>query len=61
MDREIPRLQAKLDELEHLAQLTTVQKQEVIKLSIQLELLKHRRELLLARTGDEYVIAPPSL
>jgi len=24
-------------------------------------LLQHRRELLLARTGDDYVIAPPPL
>jgi len=61
MDREIPRLQARLDELEHLGQLTNEQKQEVVKLSSRLELLKHRREILLARTGDEYLVPPPKL
>jgi len=61
MDREIPRLQARLDELGHLDQLTNEQTQEVVKVSSRLELLKHRREILLARTGDEYLVAPPKL
>ncbi len=62
MDRELPRLQARLDLLSHAEpQLTPEQKQEWIRVSSQLELLKHRRELLLARTGDDYVIAPPNL
>ncbi len=61
MDREIPRLQARLDELGHLDQLTNEQKQEAVKVSSRLELLKHRREILLARTGDEYLVPPPKL
>ena len=61
IDREIPPLQARLDELERLGQLTNEQKQEVIVVSRKLELLQHRRELLLNRTGDEYLIAPPKL
>jgi poly-gamma-glutamate synthesis protein (capsule biosynthesis protein) len=62
MDRELPRLQARLDELSHLpAELNPEQKQEWIRLTARFELLKHRRELLLARTGDEYVVAPPSV
>jgi hypothetical protein len=61
IDREIPPLQARLNELEQLGQLTSEQKQEVIKVSRKLELLQHRRELLLSRTGDEYLIAPPKL
>ena len=62
IDREIPRLQAKYDELDHLgAQLSGEQKQELIQVSSRLQLLRHRRELLLARTGDDYVVAPPAL
>ena len=62
IDREIPRLQAKYDEMDHLgAQLSNEQKQELIQVSSRLQMLKHRRELLLARTGDDYVLAPPAL
>ena len=61
VDREIPRLQAKFDELDHLGpQLSADQKKELIQVSNELQMLKHRRELLLARTGDEYLIAPPN-
>jgi poly-gamma-glutamate capsule biosynthesis protein CapA/YwtB (metallophosphatase superfamily) len=62
IDREIPRLQAKYDELNNLgALLTPEQKQELVQVSTRLQMLKHRRELLLARTGDDYVVAPPPL
>lgn len=62
LDREIPRLQAKYDELDHLGtELSSEQKQELIQVSTRLQMLKHRRELLLARTGDDYVVAPPAL
>ena len=65
IDREIPRLQAKLDELnkatQNGAQLTAEQKQEFIEATSQLKLLTDRRALLLARTGDEYVTDPPKL
>ena len=60
IDREIPRLQAQLDQLNQASsQLSDDQKQEFMRVSGQLELLKHQRELLLARTGDEFVVPPP--
>jgi hypothetical protein len=62
IDREIPRLQARLDELNKLAQpLTPEQKQEFVEVTTQLKLLDDRRKLLLARTGDDYVTDPPKL
>jgi poly-gamma-glutamate synthesis protein (capsule biosynthesis protein) len=65
IDREIPRLQAKLDALNKLntpsTPLTAEQKQEFIELTNQLKLLTDRRALLLARVGDEYVTDPPKL
>jgi poly-gamma-glutamate synthesis protein (capsule biosynthesis protein) len=71
MDREIPRLQARLDELNKLAAatdasgaaagLTGDQKKEFIEVTNQLKLLTDRRALLLARTGDDYVTDPPKL
>ena len=61
IDRELPRVQARLDELSRVtAPLTPEQKQEWIQVSTELDLLKHRRELLLTRTGDDYVVAPPN-
>jgi poly-gamma-glutamate synthesis protein (capsule biosynthesis protein) len=61
LDREIPRVQTRLNQLTQLgAQFTAEQKQEFMELSNQLDLLKHRRELLLGRTGDEYVVPPPA-
>jgi len=65
MDREIPRLQARLDELTKLSTaatpLTADQKKEFIEVTNRLKLLTDRRALLLARTGDEYVTDPPKL
>jgi poly-gamma-glutamate capsule biosynthesis protein CapA/YwtB (metallophosphatase superfamily) len=60
IDREIPLLQARLDQLNQLGdQLSKEQKQDFVEVSSQLELLKHRRELLLDRVGDDYVVGPP--
>jgi poly-gamma-glutamate synthesis protein (capsule biosynthesis protein) len=75
IDREIPRLQARLDELTKLSQtpgsggqgatqqsttpLSEDQKKEFIVLTSRLKLLTDRRNLLLARTGDDYVTDPP--
>jgi hypothetical protein len=60
IDREIPRLQARLDELNKLPQpLTAEQKQEFVEVTTQLRMLDDRRKLLLARTGDDYVTDPP--
>ncbi len=61
IDREIPQVQAQLDQLNTGgAQLSDEQKREFMELTNQLTLLKHRRELLLARTGDEFLVAPPA-
>jgi poly-gamma-glutamate synthesis protein (capsule biosynthesis protein) len=61
MDREIPKLQARYDELDHLGpQLSPEQKQELVQVSSRLQMLKHRRELLLLRTGDDFLISPPN-
>ena len=71
IDREIPRLQARLDELSKLgdakdasgtaAGLTAEQKKEFVETTDRLKLLTDRRALLLARTGDDYVVDPPKL
>jgi len=65
IDREIPRLQARLDALNKLSQgetpLTAAQKQEFIALTNQRKLLNDRRKQILERLGDEYITAPPRL
>ena len=71
IDREIPKLQARLDELTKLgavadaggtaAGLTAEQKKEFIEVTDRLKLLTDRRGQILARTGDEYVTDPPKL
>ena len=65
IDRQMPRLQARLDELNKLSQpttpLTAEQKQEFVDLTKQLKVLDDRRRLLLARTGDDYLTDPPKL
>jgi hypothetical protein len=63
IDREIPRVQTRLDDLNQLSTpakpLTAEQKKEFIELTSRLKLLSDRRALLLARIGDEYVTDPP--
>jgi len=83
IDREIPRLQARLDALNKIVEqnkaaeqkksgsapdaasavppLTAAQKQEFIEVTTRLKLLTDRRDLLLSRTGDEYITDPPKL
>jgi hypothetical protein len=92
IDREIPLLEARLDELNKVAglgpsssaapvgsasteavpaakaapdqvsaALSADQKREFIEVTNRLKLLTDRRAQILARTGDEYVIAPPKL
>jgi poly-gamma-glutamate synthesis protein (capsule biosynthesis protein) len=77
IDREIPRLQARLDELNKIAEanknaeankantpaapLTADQRKEFIAVTNRLKLLTDRRALILARAGDEYVTDPPKL
>jgi hypothetical protein len=67
MDREIPRLQAQLDELNKAAAssqpsgLNVGQKKEFVEVTDRLKLITDRRALLLARTGDDFVTDPPKL
>jgi poly-gamma-glutamate synthesis protein (capsule biosynthesis protein) len=65
IDREMPPLQAKLDELTKASASTTplteAQKQEFIDLTKQLKLLDDRRKQILARVGDEYIVDPPKM
>ncbi len=61
IDREIPRLQARLDALNKLPKpLSAAQKQEFIEATSQLKLLDDRRHQILARVGDEFITAPPN-
>jgi hypothetical protein len=66
IDREIPPLQARLDELNKKAAqgsagLSTDEKKEFIEVTKRLKLLTDRRAQILARVGDDYVTAPPKL
>ena len=71
IDREIPKLQAQLEPLNKIVEankedasappLTADQKKQFIALTSELKVLTDRREQILARTGDEYVIQPPKL
>ena len=61
IDREMPRLMTRFDELSQTGvELSPAQKLELLQVNKRLELLKRRRELLLSRTGDEFLAAPPS-
>ena len=60
LDRVIAPLSAQVDALEKKgSELTPAEKVQFIDLSAQLKALQHQRELILARTGDEYVLDPP--
>ena len=69
IDREIPKVQAQLDVLSRIADannadttapaLTAEQKKDFIALTTELKVLTDRREKILARTGDEFLTAPP--
>jgi poly-gamma-glutamate synthesis protein (capsule biosynthesis protein) len=68
IDREIPALQTRLDELKKVAgqsepgsALTAGQKKEFIEVTTRLKLLTDRRAQILARVGDEYVTASPKI
>jgi poly-gamma-glutamate capsule biosynthesis protein CapA/YwtB (metallophosphatase superfamily) len=61
IDREIPNVQAELQQLNRTdAQMSEQQKQKFMQENTDLDLLKHQREMILGRTGDEYVIPPPA-
>jgi len=71
IDRDMPRLQARLDELNKIAEagkanpaapvLTAEEKKEFIDVTNQLKVLDDRRQQILARTGDEYLVDAPKL
>jgi poly-gamma-glutamate synthesis protein (capsule biosynthesis protein) len=66
IDREIPLVQARLDELNKKTApggvgLTAEKKKEFVEVTKRLKLLTDRRAQILARMGDEYVTAPPKL
>jgi poly-gamma-glutamate synthesis protein (capsule biosynthesis protein) len=71
IDREMPRLQARLDALNKAAEankadanapaLSADEKNEFIAVTNELKLLDDRRQEILARTGDEYVVDPPKV
>jgi poly-gamma-glutamate capsule biosynthesis protein CapA/YwtB (metallophosphatase superfamily) len=64
MDREIPALETRIAELNNAAntpaaEITAAQKQELTTDNARLKLLEDRRRLLLARTGNTFLTAPP--
>jgi poly-gamma-glutamate synthesis protein (capsule biosynthesis protein) len=62
IDRELPKVQAELDELNKSTdneKWTAEQKQQFIDLNKELKLLTDRRGQILARTGDDFVVDPP--
>ena len=71
IDREMPKLQARLDELNKIADqnkanpaapaLSEDQQKEFIDLTSRIKLLDDRRQQILARVGDEYITDPPKL
>jgi poly-gamma-glutamate synthesis protein (capsule biosynthesis protein) len=66
IDREIPPLEARLDELNKKAALpgaglTGDEKKEFVEVTKRLKLLTDRRAQILARVGDDYVVTPPKL
>ena len=77
IDREMPRLQARFDELNKMSvagnpsgaanpgapatSLTPGQKQEFIEVTNQLKLLDDRRQQIVSRVGDEFITDPPKL
>jgi poly-gamma-glutamate synthesis protein (capsule biosynthesis protein) len=71
IDREMPRLQSRLDELTKIADqnkanptapaLSEDQQKEFIDLTSRIKLLDDRRQQIVARTGDEYITDPPKL
>jgi hypothetical protein len=65
IDREIPKLQAELEQLNKATQdgtqMSAEQKQEFIDLNKELKLLTDRRGQILTRTGDEFLTDPPKV
>lgn len=61
IDRLVLGLQARFDQLNAAPQpLDAQQKQEFVQVLQQLELLRHRRDIILNRVGDDFIIPPPA-
>jgi poly-gamma-glutamate synthesis protein (capsule biosynthesis protein) len=61
LDREIAPLAPQVEALEKRTDLTPAEKLQFIDLTSQLKALQHQRELILARTGDEFVLEPAKI
>ena len=65
IDRVLPAASAAVDafdaKVKQGTELTASEKAEYIEASTRLKMFQHQRELILARTGDEYVLDPPPL
>lgn len=63
IDRVLPELQAKVDALSKEAPdaMSAEEKRQFIDATNELKLLTDRREQILARTGDEFVVEPPKV
>ena len=60
IDRELPRVQARLDELAKLPQpLGAADQKEFVEVTKRVKLLTDRRGQILARVGDDYITDPP--
>jgi poly-gamma-glutamate synthesis protein (capsule biosynthesis protein) len=66
IDREIPPIETRLDELNKKAAqpgalLTADEKKEFVEITKRLKLLTDRRAQILSRVGDDYLVAPPKV
>ena len=59
LDREIAPLAPEVEALEKRTDLSATEKQQFMEATSRLKALQHQRELILARTGDEFVLDPP--
>ncbi len=60
VDRELPKAEARVADLQAKREaLTRDEKKELTRWLKRAELLRRRRELILGRTGDEYLVPPP--
>jgi len=60
IDREIPVHEAQIAELSKVEGASAAQKQELAAANARLKLLQERRKVLLERTGNKFLTAPPA-
>lgn len=61
IDRELPAAQVRVAELMKVEKPDVATSKALVSSLKRVELLRRRRELLLYRTGDEYLVAPPAI